>query len=137
MTPVVLDASAALAWLLPSQATATAHRLLAQADEHDFIAPDIFLWEVTNVLLVKARSHSLVMEDAFDQLDGFDIALDDPLTDADVRQLTGVAITAGLSLFDAAYLALAIERSGTVASRDGVLLTAAMAVGVDVFDLRG
>ncbi|MGQ3069322.1 MAG: type II toxin-antitoxin system VapC family toxin [Brevundimonas sp.] len=137
MTPVVVDASAALAWLLPSQATATAHRLLERADEHQFIVPDVFIWEVSNVLMAKTRSHSVVLSDAFDQLDGMEIAFDDPLTEGEVRQLTGVATTAGLSLFDAAYLALAIERSGILASRDGVLLTAAMAVGVDVFDLRG
>lgn len=137
MTLVVLDASAALAWLLPSQATATAHQLLEQADEYDFIAPDIFLWEVANVLVAKARGHSIVVRDAFDQLDGIEIALDHPLTDAEVRQLTDVATATGLGLFDAAYLALAMERSGVLASRDKLLLSAAVAVGVDVFDLRG
>lgn len=136
MTPVVLDASAALAWLLPSQATATSHRLLEQADEYDFIAPDVFLWEVANVLVAKARGRSLVIGEAFDQLDGIEIALDHPLTDGEVRQLTGVATNAGLSLFDAAYLALAIERRAMLASRDRLLLSAAIAVGVDVFDLR-
>lgn len=137
MTLVVLDASAALAWLLPSQATAAAHRLLQQADDHAFIAPDIFLWEVANVLVAKARGHSFVIGEAFDQLDGIEIALDHPLTDGEVRQLTGVATSAGLSLFDAAYLALAIERRGVLASRDTQLLSAATDVGVDVFDLRG
>lgn len=137
MTLVVLDASAALAWLLPSQATATAHQLLEQADEYDFIAPDIFLWEVANVLVAKARGHSIVVRDAFDQLDGIEIDLDHPLTDGEVRQLTDVATATGLGLFDAAYLALAIERNGVLASRDKLLLSAAVAVGVDVFDLRG
>lgn len=137
MTAVVLDASAALAWLLPSQATATAHRLLEQADEYDFIAPDVFRWEVANILVAKARGHSLVIGEAFGQLDGFEIALDHPLNDGEVRQLADVAITAGLSLFDAAYLALAIERSAVLASRDRLLLSAATVVGVDVFDLRG
>lgn len=137
MTAVVVDASAALAWLLPSQATASADRLLAQADGYDFMAPNVFLWEVANVLVVKARGHSLVVGEAFDQLDGIEIALDQPLTDSEVRQLVDVATTAGLSLFDAAYLALAIERRAVLASRDKPLLVAAATVGVDVFDLRG
>ena len=136
MTAAVLDASAALAWLLPSQATATADRLLAQADDHDFIAPDIFVWEVANVLMTKARGHSISLGDAFGQLDGVEIAFDQPLTDSEVRQLVDVATTAGLSLFDAAYLALAIERHAVLASRDKGLLAAATAAGVDVFDLR-
>ncbi len=137
MTAVVVDASAVLAWLLPSQATASADRLLAQADEYDFMAPDIFIWEVANVLVAKARGHSIVVGDAFGQLDGIGIAFDQPLTDSEVRQLADVATSAGLSLFDAAYLALAIERRAALASRDKPLLAAAAMVGVDVFDLRG
>lgn len=136
MTAVVLDASAALAWLLPSQATTAANRLLVQADDYDFIAPDVFLWEVANVVMIKACGHSLVVRKAFEQLDEFEIAFDRPLADGEVRRLVDVATTAGLSLFDAAYLALAIERDAGLASRDGLLLKAATAVGVDVFDLR-
>lgn len=136
MMAVVLDASAALAWLLPSQATATADRLLARADDYAFIAPGVFVWEVANVLVVKARTQSIVVKDAFDQLDGYEIAFDQPLTEGDVRQLADVATTAGLSLFDAAYLALAIERGAVLASRDKPLLSAATAAGVDVLDLR-
>lgn len=136
MTALVLDASAALAWLLPSQTTTAANRLLAQADDYDFIAPDIFLWEVANVLMAKARGHSLVVEEAFGQLDDFEIAFDQPLTGDEVRELVEVAIAAGLSLFDAAYLSFAIEREAGLASRDGALLDAAIAAGVDVFDLR-
>ena len=136
MTAVVLDASAALAWLLPSQATATADRLLEQADEYDFIAPDVFVWEVANVLVARARGQSTLVRDAFGQLDGIEIAFDQPLTGGDVRQLVDVATIVGLSLFDAAYLALATERHAVLASRDKLLLSAATAVGVDVFDLR-
>lgn len=43
---------------------------------------------------------------------------------------------AGISLFDAAYLALAMEKDARLASRDGVLLAAATAAGLPVFDLR-
>ena len=137
MTALVLDASAALAWLLPSQATMAADRLLARADEYDFIAPDVFRWEVANVLMVKARGHSLAADEAFGQLDALEIVFDQPLAEGEVRQLVDVAIANGLSLFDAAYLALAIERDAALASRDGPLLAAGIAAGVDVFDLRG
>jgi predicted nucleic acid-binding protein len=136
MTVVVLDASAALAWLLPSQATASASRLLEQADDYDFIAPDVFTWEVGNVLLMKARGHSIVVGDAFGQLDGIEIAFDHPLTAAEIRQLSDVATIAGISLFDAAYLALAVEQNAGLASRDSLLLNAAAAAGLPVFDLR-
>lgn len=136
MTTVVLDASAALAWLLPSQATVTANRLLEQADHHDFIAPDVFTWEVANVLMTKARSRSVVVADAFGQLAGIEIAFDPPLTPDEIRQLVDIATVAGVSLFDAAYLALAMERDAGLASRDALLLAAATAAGIPVFDLR-
>lgn len=137
MTLVVLDASAALAWMLPSQATPAASGLLEQADEHDFIAPDVFLWEVANVLLTKARGGSVVVAAALDQLDELNIDFDHAFSTAEVRQLTDVAAVAGISLFDAAYLALAIEQDAVLASRDGPLLAAATAAGLPVFDLRG
>ena len=136
MTTVVLDASAALSWLLPSQATATAHRLLEQADDYDFIAPDIFTWEVANVLMTKARSRSVVVADAFSQLAGMEIAFDHPLTSDEIRELVDVATVAGVSLFDATYLALAMERDAGLASQDSLLLAAATAAGLPVFDLR-
>lgn len=136
MTTVVLDASAVLAWLLPSQATATAERLLKQADDHDFIAPDVFTWEVANVLMTKARGGSVVVADAFSQLAGMEIAFDHPLTSDEIRQLVDIATVAGVSLFDAAYLALAMERDAGLASRDSLLLAAAANAGLPVFDLR-
>lgn len=136
MTTVVLDASAALAWLLPSQATATADRLLEQANGYDFVAPDVFTWEVANVLMTKARGHSVVVADAFGQLGGIEIAFAEPLTAEEVRQLVDIATVAGVSLFDAAYLALAMERDAGLASRDRLLLAAATNAGLPVFDLR-
>ena len=137
MTVVVLDASAALAWILPSQATTAASRLLEQADEHDFIAPDVFLWEVANVLITKARSGSVVVVSALDQLDELKIDFDHAFSAAEVRRLVDVAAVTGISLFDAAYLALAMEQDAVLASRDGPLLAAATAAGLPVFDLRG
>jgi predicted nucleic acid-binding protein len=47
-----------------------------------------------------------------------------------------IATVAGVSLFDAAYLALAMERDAGLASRDSLLLAAATAAGIPVFDLR-
>ncbi|WP_420469835.1 type II toxin-antitoxin system VapC family toxin [Brevundimonas sp. FT23042] len=137
MTVVVLDASAALAWILPSQATTAASRLLEQADEHDFIAPDVFLWEVANVLITKARSGSVVVVSALDQLDELKIDFDHAFSAAEVRRLVDVAAVTRISLFDAAYLALAMEQDAVLASRDGPLLAAATAAGLPVFDLRG
>lgn len=136
MTTVVLDASAALAWLLPSQATASASRLLELADGYDFIAPDIFTWEVANVLVTRGRRQGGVPGQALKLLDAVEIELDAALQSDEIRQLMEVSLVAGISLFDAAYLGLAVEREAWLASRDVPLLSAAIAAGVDVLDLR-
>lgn len=136
MTVVVLDASAALAWLLPSQMTNAANGLLAQADSIDFIAPHVFLWEVANVLAAKARRQGIVPVEALKRLDEVQISFDSAPDRERIPALMQVAMVAEVSLFDAAYLTLALEQGAGLASRDGALLTAAVAAGVDVFDLR-
>lgn len=136
MTTIVVDASTALAWLLPSQATKSSNRLLQQADGFDFIVPHIFTWEVANVLVVRARRQGSVPAEALGQLDTLEIDLDPALDSHEIRQLMEVSLLAGISLFDAAYLGLAVEREAWLASRDVPLLSAAIAAGVDVLDLR-
>ena len=136
MKTIVLDASTVLAWLLPSQATASADAFLLRADEFVFIAPHIFSWEVIHVLAVRSQGQTFRLSAVLDQLETLAIEMDDALSQSEMRQLADVAMRSGLSLFDASYLALAIEHDAHLASRDGALLTAASAAGVDVFDLR-
>ena len=135
---VVIDASAALAWLLRSQATPAAWAFLAAHASRGFEAPEIFEWEVRNVLLSLGR-RGMIEDDDYDaavaSLSDMDLAYRDPV--ADVSELSVFARRVGLSLFDAAYLALALDRDCALASRDAGLLRVAEASGVECFDLRG
>ena len=54
----------------------------------------------------------------------------------EVRRIALLAQGRGLSLFDAVYLWLTLERDAGLASRDADLLKAAAAAGQDVVDLR-
>ena len=138
MTKLVVDASAAASWLLASQATKSALELLDRLGSYEPTAPQVFQWEVGNLLVRQTRREpGFDLGEAFAILDSFNIALAPPAGKADIRTLASVAATRGLSLFDAGYLWLAMKIDGTVASRDGGLLEAANAAGLHVFDLRG
>lgn len=137
MSTVVLDASAALAWILPTQATPAAAALLDQSNDLIFEAPDIFAWEVRNVLLALDRRGVLAAgeyDEALAIYHDLVVRLSPPVFELD--RLAVLARAARLSLFDAAYFALALDRGWPLASRDAALLSAARAAGVECFDLR-
>jgi predicted nucleic acid-binding protein len=139
MTAVVIDASAALAWMLKSQATKAADAFLLQVDDLDLVAPAIFQWEVRNVLLSFARRGLLAAADyeaAIAALDALNIRAASPLETAELPAFAEFAREARLSLVDASYLALAMELDCGLASRDTALLEAALGVAVTCIDLR-
>lgn len=139
MSDIVVDASVALAWILPSQGTAPADALLLARAEHAFLSPAIFNWEVRNAILAFGRrpaASDQAYEEALAVLDGLDIRADEGHSLDELRELAIFARARRLSLFDAAYLSLALERNCSLASRDGGLLSAAAAAGVACIDLR-
>lgn len=139
MIAIVVDASAALAWLLKSQATRTASAFLGEADKWTFCAPAIFPWEVHNALLSVER-RGLMSRPEHDQalgvLEALSIEIDDPMPHAGVRAQMEFARSAGLSLFDSAYLSLGLVRNCGLASRDANLLRIAERAGLLCHDLR-
>ncbi|WP_436030640.1 type II toxin-antitoxin system VapC family toxin [Caulobacter sp. LjRoot300] len=137
MRSIVLDASAALAWLLPSQATDAATAFLDQADAIVFEAPAIFEWEVCNVLVGMARRGLLPgerYERAFRNYRRLDVQLHAPAME--IEDLASLARALRLSLFDVSYFALALDQGWPLASRDETLLTVAAACDLECFDLR-
>lgn len=137
MKTLVVDASAAASWLLASQSTAPARRLLAALDDYELIAPDVFHWEIGNLLVRQSRRDvGFDLSQAFARLDEYEIGLAPALSSREVRRIALLAQGRGLSLFDAAYLWLSFERDAGLASRDADLLKAATAAGQDVLDLR-
>ena len=137
MTPIVLDASAALAFLLAAQSTPAARAFLAEPTIREFRAPAIFTWEVANVL----QRHTVrglrfgSFEQALIELAALQIAIEPPMLDAEVQVLALEAFALELSVFDAAYLKLALDHGASLASRDSRLLTVANR-HVECIDLR-
>lgn len=133
----VLDASAALAFLAPSQSTFAAQTFAASMDE-PLIVPDLFFLEVRNALLRLERRglvESKAWELALEQLETTLIGL--PPLDANGRHsVVSLARANAISFFDASYLQAAIEENAALVSRDGPLIGAAQALGLKVLDLR-
>ncbi len=131
---IVLDASAALAWILPGQSTLAATALRGAGE--DFVAPEIFAVEIRNVLLKAERRRLITPEQADRAVAGFDGLVTLLAGAHDLERLYRLAREDTLSLFDAFYLDLAIAQAAELASRDGPLLASARKRGVAVRDLR-
>lgn len=131
----MLDASVAVAWVLPSQSTPATQKLLAQSDDYELAAPYIFVWEVGNQF-VRFSRRGLIYHDAMDNLDALGIRYFAPASIDDTLESGHGALAAGLSLFDYAYLALAVTLDAPLASRDAGLLAACEALGAPFIDLR-
>lgn len=131
----MLDASVAIAWVLPSQSTPATQKLLAQSDDYELAAPYFFVWEVGNQF-VRFSRRGLIYRDAMDDLDALGIRYFAPASIDDTLESGHGALAANLSLFDFAYLSLAVTLDAPLASRDAGLLAACEALGAPFIDLR-
>lgn len=135
MKTVTIDASAAAAWILPRQRTSSADEYLTGGVSLDLIAPDIFYWEIGN-LIARRTAGEFERRAAMTVLHELQIVTAAPKTPDDVMSSVGPAVERRLSLFDNAYLQLSLERSASLATRDGRMIEVAQALGIEVFDLR-
>lgn len=133
---VTIDASAATSWIFPQQATATADDFLASSVDRRFAAPGVFAWEIGNLIAMKARRASLESGQWVKRLEALGIEIASSPPGEDVFGFIDAAMRHDLTLFDTAYLLHALGHGGGLASRDDQLLKAALAAGVEVFDLR-
>jgi predicted nucleic acid-binding protein len=109
---------------------------LQHREDHSFHAPDIFGWEVENILLARARRTSgFDLDLILGQLASLNIELAPPMTAHDRVASIRAAQAASLSLSDTVYLGLALELGAELGSRDLGLLAAARRYGVTVRDL--
>lgn len=136
MTLLVVDASAAAAWLLRSQAGPCSDAFFERLDDYTRVAPEIFAWEMGNLLRLSAARGAVGLAEAFEALDSLAIAIAEPREPHQVFDLAEHALTVNLSLFDMAYLALAVEIEAELVSRDTSLLTAARAHAIPCHDIR-
>jgi predicted nucleic acid-binding protein len=135
MTPgFVADASIAIGWVHPAQATEQTEAMLqAIADGATLEVPALWPLETANALLVLVRRRKLSEEErqtALGWLRGLRVRIDHEMAPLAFSRLSELATTYDLSIYDAAYLELAERRRLVLGCKDGPLLSAAKRAGI-------
>jgi predicted nucleic acid-binding protein len=121
--PVVLDASVAAKWLVPEGGTAEAVALLNDPDI-ELHAPELMDAELCNVLWKRVRRGQLTVAEAVKLCDLVqEIPADRHRHTALLDATLQIALRAGVSCYDALYVALAESLNGTLATADLELAT--------------
>jgi predicted nucleic acid-binding protein len=130
---LVVDSSATLAWIYAEETTDEVRGLFERIVEAEAWVPGLWRLEVANVLEMGVRGgrHDAAFRDAsLADLAELPIRLD-PETDAHAWGETArLAARRRLTVYDAAYLELAIRRAFPLATLDCELRAAATAEGV-------
>lgn len=133
----VADASVAIGWVHPSQATEeTAAMLEAIAGGATLEVPALWPLEVANALIVLVRRKKLREAErlaALGWLRGLRLRLDHDLATLAFSRLSELAAAHQLSVYDAAYLELAQRRRLVLGCKDGPLRAAAKHAGVNLW----
>lgn len=136
MSAVVLDASVAVAWCFPDEASDYADAVLVALGEYGISVPAVWSLEVANALLVGERRKRLQQSEIqrfIALLEGLSIVQDGPAPVESVSRVLPLARQYGLSAYDAAYLELAVRQNVPLATLDGELRKAGKRAGVPLF----
>jgi predicted nucleic acid-binding protein len=130
----VADASVAIAWVHPGQATEDTDRALdAIAEGAQLDVPAIWPLEVANALTVLTRRDKLTEREcaqALGWLRALRVRVDPDTASNAFTALPELAKRYGLSVYDAAYLELAARKKLRLCCKDGPLRKAAAKHGV-------
>ena len=134
--PIVLDASTALGAILPDEESAFCEAAIATGLQDGMVAPALWSYEVQNGLLVGLRRKRLDAESLGHALDVLR-TFAPPLRAAEGLGLElSIAQGHDLSVYDAAYLAVAMAVGGRLATTDERLRTAATSAGIKPFSRK-
>jgi predicted nucleic acid-binding protein len=138
MSAFIVDASVAVGWVHPAQATTqTAAMLDAVAEGATLEVPALWPLEVANALVVLVRRRKLTENErqmALGWLRGLPLRLDHEMASLAFSRLSELAAVHQLSVYDAAYLDLAERRNLALGCKDGPLRKAARQSGVRLWE---
>lgn len=130
---LVIDASIALAWCFKDEATPATDALVGRIHREGATVPAHWLLEVTNALLMAERRGRIPYADVtlhLRTIEALGIRVDTDTQGLAVRDALDLARREKLTLYDAAYLELAIRLNASLASLDRELRRAAGKTGV-------
>ena len=128
----VLDASVAGPWALADEPSEAASRIATRLFIEEAIAPPLWWYEVRNLLVVCERRGRIEKSDSdyfLARLDSYPIKIDSEIARDETLEL---ARKHQLTIYDAAYLELAIRSSVPLATLDRALEAAAIAEGIKI-----
>ncbi len=133
---IVIDASVALAWCFPDEASDYADGVLVALEGRTAMVPSIWPVEIANALLVGERRKRIRPPEVrrfVELLKGLSIVEDgQPFADS-VSHILPLAREHDLSASDAAYLDVAVRHGAPLATLDTALHKAARAAGLTIF----
>jgi predicted nucleic acid-binding protein len=133
MAILVLDASVALAAVLPEPNSSDAQTILKRVIDDGAVVPTLWSLEVGNTLLVAERRGSIAVGDhkaLLRRLAALPIVADPETSARAWRETIELAQRHRMTLYDAAYLELSLRRGLPLATFDAALRRAANAASV-------
>jgi predicted nucleic acid-binding protein len=131
---VVLDASMTIAWLFADERTDGAHAVMLRVVSRGAIVPSLWRLEVANVLrnaFRRGRCDEAYVDRSLERLGRFPVEVDDETSLHAWGATRALSREQGLTLYDAAYLELAIRKSQPLATCDAALAAAAARCGLE------
>jgi predicted nucleic acid-binding protein len=121
VTAVVVDSSVALKWFVPEALSEVAARLLDAP--YELAAPDLLVPEFGNVLWKKMRRSEVRRDEALEILAGLRQVPIATVSSADlVEPALEIAAAHGRTVYDALYVALAVEMDCALITADDRLV---------------
>jgi predicted nucleic acid-binding protein len=130
---VILDASTALAAVLPDEDSTFARAAVGAALRDGLVVPTLWFYEIQNGLVSAIRRKRIDDESAHEALDALRGLAPDVEPPQGLGRELRLATRHTLTAYDAAYLAVALNTGAILASNDGALREAAEHLGVPMF----
>lgn len=131
----VLDCSVALAWIMPDEDDPRADAVLDRLRDEVAVVPTLWPLEVGNVLLMGIRRSRITESEAaqaIHDLRALPIEIDRKTHEHTFDKTSELALQHRLTLYDAAYLELAVRRKLQLSTLDEALGAACRAVGIEL-----
>ncbi len=135
MSAIVVDASVALAWCFPDEASEYADAVLVALEGHPVLVPAVWALEVTNAVVGAERRKRISQQEIrhfLELLGGLTINQESLPVAANVSNILPLAREYGLSAYDASYLDIALRHGVPLATLDSRLEQAGRSAGVEI-----
>ena len=132
---LVIDASMTIAWLFSDERSDAPQKILRRVAAEGALVPSLWRLEIANVLrnaVRQKRCNTGYATRCLERLGRLQIIVDAETDRHAWSQTHLLSNEHDLTLYDAAYLELALRRSRPLASRDAALIKAAKAADVEM-----